>query len=476
MELEFYGGAGRVTGSCHILRIGGRQVLLDCGMVQGGKDAERANRESFPFDPKKIDAVILSHAHLDHSGRLPLLVKRGFKGTIYTQNATRDLCDILLADAASLAERDAEWYNRKRRRKNEPSVEPLFTRADADAAVDLMIGIKYRQTREVLPGVKLTYRDAGHILGSCVVSLELREGDQVFQLVFSGDLGQYDTPILHDPAVIERADLVIMESTYGNRLHRERGETIKEIGEIISAARHDRGNVLIPAFAIGRSQELLYHLGTHFDEWDMDRWEVFLDSPMAIRASQVYWDYPHLYDEEATKLRRAVNEMPKLRNLRLTETPQASMGINRIRSGALIIAGSGMLNGGRIVHHLKHNIWRKECQIIIAGYQARGTLGRRLVDGETSIRIHGDDYRVCAHIHTVGGLSAHADRDDLLKWLSGFERRPAVYLVHGEPDSAEALRDTIDQRLAYQATVATPGLKVPLVAKPDGAGSEGLHG
>lgn len=464
MEIEFYGAAGMVTGSCHILRVGDSQVLLDCGMIQGGRKAESRNRDPFPFDSSSIDAVILSHAHLDHSGRLPLLVKRGFEGPIYTQNATRDLCDILLADAASLAERDADYYNRKRRKKNEEPVEPLFSRQDAGAAVVQMSGLRYRETREILPGIKLTYQDAGHILGSCIVALDLEENGQRFRLVFSGDLGQYDTPILHDPATLEAADMVIMESTYGDRLHRVRDETIQEIGEVISAARHDRGNVLIPAFAIGRSQELLYHLGSHYDDWEMDRWTVFLDSPMAIRASRVYWDYPHLYDEEATKLRRAVHDMPRLQNLRLTADAQDSMAINRIKSGALVIAGSGMCNGGRIVHHLKHNIWRKECQIIIAGYQARGTLGRRLVDGDPSVRIHGKDYQVRAKIHTVGGLSAHADRDDMLNWLGSFKTRPRVFLVHGEPDSSLILRDRIESGLGLKAKVAQPGMTVPLAA------------
>ncbi len=453
-----------VTGSCHILRVGDHQVLLDCGMIQGGRKAESRNRDLFPFDPARIDAVILSHAHLDHSGRLPLLVKRGFEGPIYTQNATRDLCDILLADAASLAERDADFYNRKRRKNNEDPMEPLFSREDAGAAVARMSGLRYRETREILPGIRLTYHDAGHILGSCIVSLELIESGKRFRLVFSGDLGQYDTPILNDPAPLNEADMVIMESTYGDRLHRARDETIQEIGEVISAARHDRGNVLIPAFAIGRSQELLYYLGTHYDDWEMDRWSVFLDSPMAIRASQVYWDYPHLYDEEATKLRRAVHDMPKLQNLRLTANAQDSMAINRIKSGALVIAGSGMCTGGRIVHHLKHNIWRQECQIIIAGYQARGTLGRRLVDGDPTVRIHGNDYQVRAKIHTVGGLSAHADRDDMLAWLGGCKTRPRVFLVHGEPDSSSAFRDHIETELGLEAMVAEPGMKVPLIA------------
>jgi len=462
MRLEFYGAAGGVTGSCHILRMGSHTLLLDCGMIQGGRRDEARNRDPFPFDPAEIDAVVLSHAHLDHSGRLPLLVRQGFRGPIYTGNATRDLCRILLADAASLAARDAEYTNRKRRQSEDP-VEPLFTHKDAETAISQMAGMSYNQPREILPGLTLVFHDAGHILGSGIVDLSYRSGDGSHRLVFTGDLGQYDTPILHDPAVIEQADTVIMECTYGNRLHRDREQTIREIGDIITAARHDRGNILIPSFAIGRSQELLYQLGTHHEEWELDRWSLFLDSPMAIQATRVYWEYPHLYDEEATKLRRAENPMPLVKNLRLTASVEESMAINRIESGAIIIAGSGMCNGGRIVHHFKHNIWRQGCHVLIPGYQAQGTLGRRIVDGEPSIRIHGRDYQVRATIHTVGGLSAHADRDDLLRWLSGFRAGPRIFLVHGEPDTAAAFRDTLVKDHGYDARVAEPGLTAELL-------------
>jgi len=462
LELEFYGAAGGVTGSCHVLRVEGRTLLLDCGLVQGSRKEEQANREPFPFAPDDIDAVVLSHAHIDHSGRLPLLVQQGYSGPIYTQNATRDLCRILLADAASLAERDADYENRKRAKRNDEPVEPLFTAADASAAVELMQGLRYGETREILPGITLRYQDAGHILGSCVVEILIELGGLHRKLVFSGDLGQYDMPILNDPTAVAEADLVIMESTYGDRLHRDRAATLSEIGDIIKAARHDRGNILIPAFAIGRTQDILYYLGTHFEEWGLDRWTVFLDSPMAIQASQVYWNYPQLYDEEATRLRHKAAHMPELRNLFLTASVEESMAINRIDSGAIIIAGSGMCNGGRIVHHLKRNVGRKECHVIIPGYQAKGTIGRRLVDGEPTIRIHGDHYPVRAQIHTVGGLSAHADRDDLVRWLSGFKNRPDVYLVHGEQETLEALRGHLTESRELTARVATPGMRVDL--------------
>jgi metallo-beta-lactamase family protein len=277
------------------------------------------------------------------------------------------------------------------------------------------------------------------------------------KIVFSGDLGQYDTPILNDPAVIREADHVLIESTYGNRRHRDRQMTVDEIGEIISAASHQHGNLLIPAFAVGRSQEILYFLGKYYDEWGLDRWEVFLDSPMAIKASKVYWDYPHLYDEEATRLRRDVDEMPLLKTLHLTTSVQDSMAINNIKSGAIIIAGSGMCNGGRIVHHLKRSIAREGTHVMIVGYQAYGTLGRKLVDGDQQVKIHGDYFPVRAQVHTVGGLSAHADVDDLSRWIGQFSNAPAVHVVHGEAQSKQDFRNRLEGELGFKADVPEMG-------------------
>ena len=461
MEIEFYGAASGVTGSCHILRVGGHSLLLDCGLIQGAREEEARNAEPFPFDPAAIDAVVLSHAHLDHSGRLPLLVQRGFRGPIHTQNATRDLCEVLWQDAAGLEERDAAYQNRRRSGGRE--VIPLFTRRDAEAALEQVAGMPYRRPRQILPGVGVCLHDAGHILGSALVELELRENGATRRLVYSGDIGQYDTPILHDPAVIEAADCVLMESTYGDRLHRDRAQTVREIGEIIAAARHDKGNLLIPAFAIGRTQEILYLFGRHYDEWGLDRWQIFLDSPMATEATRIYWDYPHLYDAEATKLRLQVDEMPKLANLRLTRSVEESQAINRLHSGAIIIAGSGMCTGGRIVHHLKQNLGRRGCHVLIVGFQAQGTLGRRLVNREDSVRIYGDDVRVQAQVHTVGGLSAHADQSDLLRWVGGFRDSPAVCLVHGETEAKEGLRSRLREERGMHALIPAPGDRLDLL-------------
>jgi metallo-beta-lactamase family protein len=457
MEIEFYGAASGVTGSCHILRANGQVILLDCGLIQGPREVEQKNREPFPFAPQEISAVVLSHGHIDHSGRIPLLVKQGYDGPIYAHNATCDLCRILLKDSASLQQRDAEYENKWRKRKGRPLVEPLYSVADVDEALSRSVGLSYRKRREILPGVSICFQDAGHILGSSSVEVWLNEDGYEQKIVFSGDLGQYDMPILNDPAVIQHADHVLVESTYGNRRHRDLQRTIDEIGEIISQARHDRGNLLIPAFSVGRSQEILYFMGKYFDDWDLGRWRIFLDSPMAIKATEVYWNYPQLYDEEATRLRREANEMPPLKNLHLSSSVEDSMAINNITSGAIIIAGSGMCNGGRIIHHLKHNLARQGAHVMIVGYQAYGTLGRKLVDGHEEVRIHGNDYPVRAHIHTVGGLSAHGDVDDLTRWLRNFNSDPAIHVVHGEDESKQAFRDTIEQQLGLRADVPAMG-------------------
>jgi len=458
VEIEFFGAAGEVTGSCHILRVQGRTVLLDCGLIQGSSKNEARNADPFPFDARAIDAVVLSHAHLDHCGRLPLLVKRGFRGPVYAQEASCELAAIILADAAHLAERDAEYHSRRTGKQ----VKPLYTVAEGAAVMRLMQAMKYRQKFDVVPGVQVCFRDAGHILGSCAVEVWVEENSQSRKFVFSGDLGQFGTPILRDPECLESSALVLMESTYGGRRHREREQTVQEFGEIIRQARAGKGNILIPAFAIGRSQEVLYLMGQNYEAWELDRFEIFLDSPMAIEASKIYWDHPQLYDAEATKLRRENGGMPLLPNLKLTRDTEESMAINKIRSGAIIIAGSGMCNGGRIVHHLKYNLGHSGNHVIIVGYQAFGSLGRKLVDGFETVRMHGEEFPVRAKIHTVGGLSAHGDQDDLARWYECMADRPPVYLVHGEPESQAEFRDYLQRRCGASVQIPQPGERLDL--------------
>jgi metallo-beta-lactamase family protein len=464
MQLEFYGGAGEVTGSCHILTVNGRRLLLDCGMIQGGSSPDARNRAEFPFDAGRVDAVILSHAHIDHCGRLPLLRKRGFRGPIFTNPACRDLMRILLADSANMQERDAERANRKRQKSGaRGDVEPLYTLEDALEVLQQVRTVRYGAAVEVLPGIELTFRDAGHILGSASVWLTLREGDLVRRVTFSGDLGQYDSPILRDPEPGPAADIVLMESTYGDRLHRGRAATLEEFGSILRDAKRDGGNVLIPAFAVGRTQEILYELATHYAEWQLDDWRVFLDSPMAIEATGVYWKHAELFDEEAQEWHARARALPALPNLTLTRTADESMTINRITHGAIVIAGSGMCTGGRIVHHLKHNLARPECDVVFSGFQAQGTLGRAIVDGREYVRIHGSPVKVAARVHTLGGFSAHGDQHDLMRWYGAIPGRPPVWLVHGETTAAEGLRDAL-RRDGVRAEVAVPGAVLDLGA------------
>ncbi len=455
MQLEFYGASnGDVTGSCHILRFGGYTVLFDCGMIQGGRKATERNREPFPFAATDIDAVILSHAHIDHSGRLPLLVGRGFSNKIHTHNATVELCEILLKDSAKLAEYDAQRYNRKN--PDKPKRLPLFTSDDVQACLEYFVGYRYEQSFEPLPGLTITFYDAGHILGSAIVKAQISENGISKTLVFSGDIGQFNTPILADPTFIDAADVVLMESTYGGRRHRERDLTIAEIGEVISTAHADHGNILIPAFSIGRTQEILYHFVEHYDEWGLENWQIYLDSPMAIEASKIYWEFKHLHDEAARHLLGNFSDKIPLPNYHRTVSADESKALNKIPSGAIFIAGSGMCNGGRILHHLRHNLDGAQNHVVIVGHQARGTLGRRLVEREQEIKIFGQWIEVNAHIHTVGGLSAHADQEDLLRWLKGFNNKPRVYLVHGERDSQAAFIDYAKDKLGL--TISPPDI------------------
>jgi metallo-beta-lactamase family protein len=448
MELKFLGAAGTVTGSCHLLTVGGRKVLFDCGQIQGSHLDEELNRVPLPV--AGVDAVVLSHAHIDHSGRLPLLRKQGFTGPIYTHPATRDLCGIMLPDAAYLHEKDAEWQNKKRSRKGLAHVPPLYTRDDARAVQGQFVPLEFDVRHEIVPGVEVTLRSAGHILGAALVEARLTEGGRTFKLVFSGDLGYAHAPLLAPPVPIEDADLVLMESTYGNRNHRAFDATLAELEEIVRGAANSGGNILIPAFAVGRTQDLLYLFAEHYERWRLDRWKIYLDSPMAIETTALYWRYRDL---QRAHLFRS-DRRPMLGNVIASETTEDSMRINEVRSGAIVIAGSGMCSGGRILHHLKYNLWRPECHVVMIGFQAAGTLGRRLVDGAERVRLWQETIKVEATVHTVGGLSAHADQAGLMAWYGAFKSRPPVCLVHGEPAVQQELASKL--RAQFRADVRVP--------------------
>ncbi len=455
MQVSVFGAAGEVTGSCYLITVNGYQILLECGLLQGNEEREERNADPFPFDPKRLDAVILSHAHIDHAGRLPLLVKRGYSGPIWTHQATADLLRIMLEDSASLAESDAAYENRKRH-SGQPEKQPLYRKRDVAETLRQVRGLPYDALKEILQGVRLRLHNAGHILGSASVELQGGEPGKVRTLIFSGDLGMRGMPILRDATPPSHADLVMLESTYGDRAHRPRAETLREIEEILRRAREDGGNVLIPAFAVGRTQEVLYWFAQHWEEWELARFRIFLDSPMAIRVLDVYNRHTDMFDREAQNVWASHPHPFRLPNLKLTSDTAQSQEINNMRSGAIIIAGAGMCSGGRIRHHLRQNLGRREAHVIFVGYQAAGTLGRRLVDGAPRVRILGEEIQVNAHIHTVGGLSAHADQTGLLDWYGHLADAPPVLLVHGEDRARVPLAEKLRERFGCRVELAQP--------------------
>lgn len=463
MKLTSYGAAEEVTGSCHLLEVGKKKILLDCGLIQGrNKDVQR-NRDPFPFDPASLDCIVLSHAHIDHCGRLPVLVHNGFNGPIYTHAASADLCEILLKDSAYLNERDTQYQNKKRARKGLPMLEPIYKQEDVEQTIRLFKPVNFNSPTKILDECEITLNEAGHILGSAMVTLKLSAQGEKRTVVFSGDLGHRGAPILKDFTMLEEADLVLVESTYGNRLHRDWSETFDEVSEVVREVTKSKGNVLIPAFAVGRSQMILYMFARYFDEWGLKNWQVFLDSPMAIEATKIYLKHVHLYDETAAAFWREHGQNLSMPNLSFSRSAKDSQKINEIKSGAVVIAGSGMCTGGRIKHHLKHNLWRKECHVVISGYQSYGTLGRKLVEGEESVKLWGERIKVRAQVHTVGGLSAHADQQGIMDWYGNFKGRPPALMVHGEVDSMEVLADKIKADLGGSAHVAKAGKSTNLL-------------
>lgn len=461
LRLTFLGATERVTGSLYLIQADQRSILLECGLIQGSRKEEKHNADPIPVDLAKVDAVVLSHAHIDHSGRVPLLIKNGYRGPVFAQHATRALCATMLPDSGYLNEKDAEWENKRRESRNEPLITPLYTRADAEESLTQFHGVAYGEWVKVTPSLRFRYHDAGHILGSAIVEIVYEHQAERKRIVFSGDLGYRDAPVMDPPAAVEDADLVLLESTYGDRLHRSHDETIEELGEVLRNANANGGNVLIPAFAVGRTQDLLYLMSKHQKDWRMDRWRVFLDSPMAIEATETYSRYRDLYGVE---LFADGSSQPLLPNFAATRSTVESMSINSVRAGAIVIAGSGMCTGGRIHHHLKNNIWRPECHLIICGFQAYGTLGRRLVDGVDKIKLWGDHYPVRAAVHTIGGLSAHADQQDLCDWYGRFKGAPSVYLIHGEPEPQRALSATLQQRFDAKVHIPRYGETVELTS------------
>ena len=464
--LTFLGATQQVTGSCYLIETrDGSKVLLECGMRQGRREDEERNRAPFAFDPNSLDAVVISHAHIDHTGLLPRLVASGYRGPIFATQATCELMELMLLDAANLQEKDAEWENKWRARLGKTCIDPLYTVSDAEQTLKQRRPLNYGQAQEVAPGVHITYHEAGHILGSAIVELRIIDHHLQRHLVFSGDLGNTCSPLMRHPSILQDADLVLLESTYGDRDHRNNAETLDELAAVLQAAHRDCGNVLIPSFAVGRTQDLIYYLGRFYQEGRLPQQAVFLDSPMAIRANAIYSRYrEQLLNSEHTTWsnnsgKRVEDWLPILR---CTPSPEESMAINKIKSGAIIIAGSGMCNGGRIAHHFKHNLWRRECHLVFPGFQAKGTLGRQIVDGARSVKVLHQRIAVAAQVHTLGGFSAHAGQSQLLDWVKHFDHHPELYLVHGELEKMQALQQVLQQRLHWPANIAEPGEQIAL--------------
>ena len=456
LKLNFLGAVQNVTGSRHLLQANGTKILVDCGLYQE-RHFKARNWEPFEVPPNSINTVLLTHAHLDHCGLLPKLVKEGFKGKIYGTSATGEIAKIILFDSAKIQEEDAE-YKRKRHaregRKGPFPVIPLYTTEDVEVCCPLFSPVKYKHPVHIADGIEATFFDAGHVLGSSIIRIKAKANGQERTILFSGDMGRPDRPIVQDPTSFEQADYILIESTYGDRVHQKKEDTRKMIADVINSTKKAGGNIIIPSFALERSQELLYYINELMLEGIIPRLTVFLDSPMASKITKVFQNHRELFDEEMTEHVRN-NESPfNFPELKITGTSDESKQINHIRETVIIIAGSGMCTGGRIKHHLVNNITNPKNTIMFVGYQAEGTLGRIILDGKKEVRIHGQNHQVKARITRINGFSAHADRNELFTWLSKLKKPPRkVFVVHGETKSANEFGDYIRQKTGWQVVV-----------------------
>ena len=469
MKITFHGAAGEVTGSCYLVETGQTRFLVDCGMFQGGSDADKKNRRPFPFNPATLDFVLLSHAHIDHSGLLPKLCRDGFKGPIHTSNATVELLDIMLRDSAHIHEKEAERANRPGKRNRNSSKKtkitlPLYTIADAEITQKQTVAQEYHHDFNPSSDVRVCLRDAGHILGSAIIEIWIKSDSAETKIVFSGDLGQPNRPIIRDPEQIEHADFLIVESTYGDRNHKALEPSLNDLLAITRETLYEKkGNLIIPAFALGRSQELIYYFQHMTCIGQLENLKIFLDSPMAQSVTRLTMRHLDLFDKEARKLEKWYSADKSSVILNFTESVEESQSINTIKSGAIILSASGMCTAGRILHHLRHGLPKPNNTVLIAGFQAQGTLGRRLVDGAKRVRIFGDDIPVRADVHTINGFSAHADRTALLNWIDGFAESPKhTFITHGEPDAAKSMSEAVSERFSGRVTIPVPGETVGL--------------
>lgn len=462
MEIQFLGAAQVVTGSNVLIRTKSCHLLLDCGLYQGSDELEALNSQPFAYDPKEIDYLFLTHAHVDHSARIPKLVKEGFNGKIYTTRATKDLAEIMLLDSAKIQETDTEWTNRKRERAGEPPVQPLYSVKDAEKSLRYFESVSYGQKVDINQNISIRFRDAGHILGSAILELWITEESDTVKLVFSGDLGMKGKPLIRDPEVIEEADYLIMESTYGDRIHEKVDDRMNLLMGSINKTLNRKGTVIIPSFAVGRTQELIYELNKYFAETsEMDTFKqspVYIDSPMAVSATEIFKRNAHFFDEETKALILSGDNPLNFENLHFVRDHRESIKLNTDDSPKVIISASGMATAGRVRHHLKHNLWDPKNMVIFVGYQAQGTLGRILKEGVKKVKILGEEIAVKAEMVSIDGFSGHADQAGLMEWLRGFTKKPKkIFLVHGEPEASNTLASLIKEEMNIPVEVPAVG-------------------
>jgi metallo-beta-lactamase family protein len=463
MKITFHGAAKTVTGSQHIIDVNGHRIMLDCGLFQGKrKEAFELNRQG-SCDAKSVDVLVLSHAHIDHSGNIPCLVKNGFSGDIYSTSATRDLCSVMLMDSAYIQEKDVIYVNKKRKKQGKNLFEPLYTKEDVATAMQNFIGISYNRQHEILPGVKLTLVDAGHMLGSTHVILDINDKDSGRQqrLVFSGDIGREGIPIIRDPTLVtEGTDILIMESTYGNRSHPPYPESENELERIINETYSRNGVLLIPAFAVGRTQQIVYALHKLHDQKKIPHLPIYVDSPLATNTTEIFRMHPECYDAEMREFLLNDNHSDPFGfgTLTFTKNVEESKKLNTLNKPAVIISASGMMEGGRILHHLRNRISDPRNTILVTGWQAPNTLGRRVVNKEPVVRIFGDEFQLKAHVEVITGFSGHADRDELLEWAGAMQNKPEhTFIVHGEEESSQVLAESLQAKLGF-SNIARPDM------------------
>ena len=462
MKIMFHGANQGVTGSCHLVSCAGKRLLIDCGLYQGSREMVEENKGDFGFDPATVDYLLLTHAHLDHCGRIPLLVKRGFRGEIITTSASRELSRLIMLDSAHLQEDDANWRQRRARRSGNSveNITPLYTTLDALNSQDFFGQVAdYDKPLDLTGGIRVTFLDAGHILGSASILLELDEKGKHRRILFSGDLGYSGRAILRDPEPPPVADVVVMETTYGDRAHKALQPSVEELYEAIHDTFQRGGNVIIPTFAVERAQEILYYLHDGIENGDLPAsMQVFLDSPMAISATEIFRRHPECYDGVTAEKFSQGRDPFRGPGLHFTRETAESMALNRVGGGAIIMAGSGMCTGGRIRHHLKHHLWRRDSSIVFAGFAARGTLGRQILDGAATVQVFGETIPVKAKIYTIGGFSAHADCNELYQWHQHTGDPEKTFLVHGEPEAMQAFAKRINADVNNKTEVIMPEL------------------